>query len=403
MTPSKSIIRMAAMAVAVASALGAGGAFAQGKEPLKIGIPTALSGPYGVISPEIKRAADFAVAEINAKGGADGRKVEYRMYDTEGKPDLARKQAEKLALEGFNVLTGTISSGEGLAMGPMLERWDAIYVNTFAKSLKLTGDSCVPRLFRVNQADGHDLAVIKPWLATRKEAKWAVVGLDAAWGREIGGKFKEAATAAGKTITGENYPAFGTNDFAPFIQQIMAQNADGVFVALSGRDAITFLKQAKQFGLLDKTTLGGVSINLDGNLRAVGDVAKGIWGNINYSASLDTPDNKRFVAAWKKFYNGDEPTDLEGEHYVAYQAIFQAVERAKSVKPVDIAKVLSGGSFETVFGKVAIRAGDNQMVLPNYFGQVTDVGGKMKNVVSLTVSPDQATPALDGSCKMGKL
>lgn len=403
MTRSKSIIRMAAIAVAVSSALGAGGAFAQGKESLKIGIPTALSGPYGVISPEIKRAAEFAVAEINAKGGVDGRKVEYKMLDTEGKPDLARKQAEKLALEGYKVLTGTISSGEGLAMGAMLERWDAIYVNTFAKSLKLTGDSCVPRLFRVNQADGHDLAVIKPWLATRKEAKWAIVALDAAWGREIGGKFKEAAIAGGKQVTGENYTAFGTNDFAPFIQRIKAQKPDGVFAALSGRDAVTFLTQAKQFGLLDTVTLGGVSINLDGNLKAVGAAAKGIWGNINYSASIDTPDNKRFVAAWKKFYNGDEPTDLEGEHYVAYQALFQAVERAKSIKPVDIAKALSGGTFETVFGKATIRAADNQMILPNYFGQVADQGGKMRNIVSLTVPAEQATPALDGSCKMGKL
>lgn len=403
MTRSKSIIRMTAMAVAVGSALGAGGAFAQGKESLKIGIPTALSGPYGVISPEIKRAAEFAVAEINAKGGVDGRKVEYKMLDTEGKPDLARKQAEKLALEGYKVLTGTISSGEGLAMAPMLERWDAIYVNSFAKSLKLTGDSCVPRLFRVNQADAHDLAVIKPWLATRKEAKWAILALDAAWGREIGGKFKEAAIAGGKQVTGENYTAFGANDFAPFIQQIKDQKPDGVFVALSGRDAVTFLTQARQFGLLDSVTLGGVSINLDGNLKAVGAAAKGIWGNMNYSASLDTPDNKRFVAGWKKFYNGDEPTDLEGEHYVAYQAIFQAVERAKSIRPVDIAKALSGGTFETVFGKATIRAADNQMILPNYFGQVTDVGGKMRNIVSLTVPAEQATPALDGSCKMGKL
>ncbi len=395
--------KLAAVALAVLAAASASSVLAQNKEPLKIGVPTALSGPMGVLSSEIKRFVEFAAAEANAKGGVDGRKVEVRFLDTEGKPEVARKQAEKLALEGFNILTGTITSGEGLAMAPMLERWDAVYVSTFSKSTKLTGDSCVPRLFRVNQADPTDLAVLKPWLATRKEKKWVILGVDSAWGREIGKKFKEAALADGRQILAEHYPATGSNDFAPFIQQIKTAAPDGLFVALSGRDGVNFLTQGKQFGLQDSVFIGGVSINLDSTIKAVGTAAKGIWGNMNYSPSIDTPDNKRFVAGWKKFYNGDDPTDLEGEGYVGMQTILQAVERAHSIKPIDVAKAMRGGSFETVFGKVTIRAEDNQMVLPNYFGYVGEQGGKLKNIVSFALAADQATPPPDGSCKMGKL
>lgn len=395
--------KLAALAIAMASALGASTALAQGKEPLKIGIPTSLSGPLGNLSTEIKRYVEFAVADANARGGVDGRKVEYKILDTEGKPDLARKQAEKLALEGYNLLTGTITSGEGLAIAPMLERWDAVYVSTFSKSGKLTGDSCVPRMFRVNQADPADIAVIKPWLATRKEVKWVVLGLDSAWGREISKNFNESALAGGKQVLAQHFPATGTNDFAPFIQQIKSAAPDGLFVALSGRDGINFLNQAKQFGLQGTVLIGGVSINLDSTIKAVGDAAKGVWGNMNYSPSIDTPDNKRFVAAWRKYYNGDEPTDLEGEGYVGMQTIFQAVERAHSVKPLDVARAMSGGSFETVFGRVTIRAVDNQMVLPNYFGYVAEKDGKLKNIVALSASAEQATPPSDGTCKMGKL
>lgn len=395
--------RMATLALAMASVLGSGVAQAQGKEPLRIGVPTSLSGPLGNLSVEIKRYVEFAVAEANAKGGVDGRKVEFRMLDTEGKPDLGRKQAEKLALEGYNILTGTITSGEGLAIAPMLERWDAVYISTFSKSGKLTGDSCVPRMFRVNQADPADIAVIKPWLATRKEAKWVILGLDSAWGREISKNFREAAVSGGKTVLAEHYPATGSNDFAPFIQQIKSAAPDGLFVALSGRDGINFLNQAKQFGLQGSVFIGGVSINLDSTIKAVGDAAKGIWGNMNYSPSIDTPDNKRFVAAWRKFYNGDEPTDLEGEGYVGMQAIFSAAEQARSVKPIDIARALHGGSVETVFGRVTIRAEDHQMVLPNYFGYVGEQGGKLKNIVAFALPANQATPPSDGTCKMGKL
>nr|HMS59141.1 formyltransferase family protein [Tepidiformaceae bacterium] len=42
------------------------------------------------------------------KGGVAGHKVEIKILDTEAKPEVARKQAEKLALEGYKILTGTI-------------------------------------------------------------------------------------------------------------------------------------------------------------------------------------------------------------------------------------------------------------------------------------------------------
>lgn len=405
MTTKTRILSVLATSTTLTLACGvlAPSAHAQSKETIKIGVPTALSGPYGVLAAEVKRSVDFAAEQANAKGGIDGRKVEVRYVDSEAKPDVARKQAEKLALDGFNILTGTISSGEGLAMGPMLDRWDAIYVSTFSKSTKLTGDSCQSRLFRVNQSDPFDIAVVKPWIGARKEKKWMSLGADNAWGRDAGKSFREMATANGKEVVADVYSALGTSDYAPFIQQMKAAAPDGIFVALSGRDAINFVNQAKQFGLLDNVVVAGISLNLDSVIKAVGPAIKGVWGNMNYSATIDTPQNKEFVAAWRKMYNGDEPTDLEGENYVGMQVILQAIEQAKSSKPADVAKVLSGGTFDTVFGKATIRAEDHQMVLPNYFGQVAEKDGKLRNVVSLTMSPSEATPPVDPACKMPKL
>lgn len=390
----------AATAVAAASALAAAGAFAQ--EALKIGVPTAMSGPYAPLGNEVKRAIEFAANEVNAKGGVGGRKVEFKLLDTEAKPDLARKQSERLALEGYKILTGIIASGEALAIGPMLERWDALYVSTINKSDKLTGDSCVPRMFRVNRQDAQDAAAVKPWLGTRKEGKWAIIAADMAWGRDSGHSFTEAAKANGKSVVAEHYSAFGTNDYAPFINQIKASGAEGLWVALAGRDAINFATQAKQFGLLDSIFTAGVSFVTDGNVKTLGDASKGIWGIINYSSTLDTPDNKRFVAAWKKAYANDTPTNFEGETYLGLQVIFQAVEKARSVKPVDVAKALRGGSFDTVLGKMTIRAADHQLVAPNYFGYVGQQDGALRPIITSAIGVADM-PAPTGSCKMGPL
>src|SRR5574337_1005018 len=313
-------------------------------EALKIGVPTSLTGPYAQLGEEVKRAVEFAVNEANAAGGVDGRKVEVRFLDTEAKPDLARQQAEKLALEGYNIMTATIASNEVLAIGPMLARWNALYVATVTKGNDITGKQCQERLFRVNRPDYSDAAVIQPWLATRSEAKWAIVAADYAWGRNSGESFRKAAAATGKTVVSENYPALGSNDYAAFIQKVLDSGAQGMWVALAGRDAITFARQAKQFGLLDKVTTAGISFTTDGTVKVLGDIVKGVSTVINYSATLDTPANRKFVADWAKAYPGDSPT--------------------------------------------------------NFCGVVEEAGGKLRPVIKMTVPAQVATPGPDENCKL---
>lgn len=403
MTLTRIQAALAAVSVAAAAAFAAAPAQAQNKEPLRIGVPTALSGAYAVLGAEARRAVEFAAAEANARGGVAGRKVDIKVLDTEAKPDVARKQAERLALDGYRILVGTIASGEGLAMAPMLERWDALYVATINKSNKLTGDGCVARMFRLNHSDAQDAAVVKPWLASRKEAKWAIIGVDMAWGRDVGKSFSEAVKANNKQVVAEHYPALGTNDYAPFIQQIKNSGADGLWVALAGRDAINFATQAKQFGLLDGMFTAGVSFVTDGTVKALGDTSKGIWGIINYSSTLDTPANRQFVEAWRKHFNGDEPTNFEGETYLGMQVIFQAVERANSVKPLDVARVMRGGTFDTILGRLTIRPQDHQLALPNYIGYIGERGGRLRPIIASTIATEQANPAPSADCRIGAL
>lgn len=392
--------KRALLAVGATLALSCAMVHAQSKDAVRIGVPTALTGPYADLGDQAKRAITFAMDEANAVGGVDGRKVEAKFLDTQAKADLARQQGEKLALEGYKLLMGSIASGEALAMAPMLERWDALYISSINKANEITGSSCSPRMFRVNRLDASDAAVVKPWLETRKEGKWAVVAADTAWGRNSGGSFTAAAKANSREVVSEAYPPFGTNDFAPYIQAVANSGATGMWVALAGRDAINFATQAKQFGLLDKVFTAGVSFVTDNTVKTLGEASKGIWGVINYSSTLDTPANKKFVADWTKKYPGTVPSNFEGETYVAMQVLMQAVQKAKSVKPADVSKAMSGGSFTTILGQQTLRKEDHQLIGPNYFGYVGVSGGSLKPIISTSTPSNVATPAPDGSCKM---
>jgi len=80
------------------------------------------------------------------------------------------------------------------------------------------------------------------------------------------------------------------------------------------------------------------------------------------------------------------------------QVIFQSVAAAKSVKPADVAKAMSGRTFDTIMGKLVVRAEDHQLLKPNYFGVVETVDGQLRPVIKTTVSAKDVAPAV--TCKM---
>ena len=385
--------------VAIATGL-VGSQAALANDPLRIGIPTSLTGPYVELGAEAKRGAEFAANEANAKGGVDGRKVELEYADTEGNPDAGRRAAEKLVRSGYRLLTGTISSAVGLAIGGQMEKWDALYISSINKSDRLTGEACNARVFRANHSDSMDMALIGPWLKSRPEREWGVMAADYAWGHDSADAFTASAIAAGKTIKIRLFAPLGTKDYAPYIQQIKDAGVGALWVAESGRDAVNFGIQAKQFKLFDSVFAVSQSFAVPSTIKGMGDLADGVWGIINYTSTLNTPGNKAFVAELVKVY-GKEPGNFEAETYVAMKALFAAVEKAHSVEPDAVAKALSDISFDVPFyGNVTMRAADHQLMLPNYIGRVARVDGELKPVVEVTVDAAHAIAPPSPACKM---
>lgn len=396
MTESK-LTRRALAAAALLCALPPA-ALAQSRDPVRIGLVSSRSGVFAQQGEEVIRAVQFAVEEANAKGGVDGRKVEVQLADDEGTPDAGRKAAEKLARDGYNLLIGAIPSSISLALGPNLERWDAAYFVVASKSDKITGDSCKPRMFRTNHSDAMDIAMIGEWAKGFKEKSYATLAADYVWGRDSAESFAKAVKAQGREVRLQLYPAMGTKDFSPFIAQLKEANVEAVWVAEIGRDAIAFVKQAQEFGLLPKVKIVGHSLLQNFMIDATGKVLDGTPGNITYGPDLDNPRNKAFVAAWKAKFNR-LPTDNEGLAYNGTQVIFDGVKLAKSARPGDVARALPGQTLETIYGPALLRAADNQLVIPNLVGRAKVVDGVLRPVIEQQF-PAALMPPASPLCKL---
>ena len=388
--------RRAAAALALCAALPLAAWAA--KDPVKIGIVSSKSGVFSQQGEEVIRAVQFAIEEANTRGGVDGRKVEFLLADDEGTPDAGRRVAEKLARDGYNLLIGAIPSSISLALASNMDRWDAAYFVVASKSDKITGDSCKARVFRTNHSDAMDIAMIGEWVKGFKEQTYATLAADYVWGRDSAESFAKAVKAQGKDVKLQLYAPMGTKDFSPFIAQLKEANVEAIWVAEVGRDAIAFVKQAQEFGLIPKVKLIGHSLLQNFMIEATGKALEGTPGNVTYGPELDTPTNKAFVAAWKAKFNR-LPTDNEGIAYNGAQVIFEGVRKAGSVKPAEVSKALRGAQIETIYGKVVMRAEDNQLVLPNIVGRAKAVDGVVRPVIEQTF-PASLTPSPSPLCKL---
>ena len=110
---------------ALAGGIGASlsGAYLQpawAQNPIKIGLPTVLSGGNAQYGIQAKRACELFGKEINAKGGILGRPVEFIYEDTGSDPATAVRKAQKLVeKDGVKFLTGTVLSSEALAVSAL--------------------------------------------------------------------------------------------------------------------------------------------------------------------------------------------------------------------------------------------------------------------------------------------
>lgn len=396
MLTSKLTRRAVALAAVIAAVPAI--ALAQAKDPVRVGLMSSKSGVFAQQGEEVIRGVQFAIDEANAKGGVDGRKVEVQVADDEGTPEAGRRVAEKLARDGHNLLIGAIPSTIALALGPNLERWDAAYFVVASKSDKITGDSCRARMIRTNHSDAMDIAMIGEWAKGFKEKTFATLAADYVWGRDSAESFAKAVKAQGKDVKVQLYAPLGTKDFSPYIAQLKEAKVEAIWVAETGRDAIAFVKQAQEFGLIPQTKLIGHSLLQNFMMDATGRALEGTPGNVTYSPDIDNARNKAFVAAFKAKFNR-LPTDNEGLGYNGTQVIFEGVKLAKSAKPGDVTKALSGKTVETLFGPSLVRAADNQMVLANYVGRAKMVDGQLRAPVE-QVFAASLTPPAPAACKL---
>ncbi|MEN0120942.1 MAG: urea ABC transporter substrate-binding protein [Pseudomonadota bacterium] len=284
----------------------------------------------------------LAIEQINAMGGILGRKIKIVQEDGASDwPTFAEKARKLLVSDKVATVFGCWTSASRKAVLPVFEKENGLlYYPTFYEGLEQSKN-----VFYTGQEATQQILSSLDWLAKEKKAKsFYLIGSDYIWPRtsnKIARKHIENVLKG--EVVGEEYYPLGHTQFGSLINKIKLRKPDVVFAVVVGGSNVSFYKQLKAAGVTaDKQKLLTISVTEDELLGIGGENAEGFWSCMKYFQSLDNPNNKKFVEAFKAKYGANAVIgDVTQAAYLGPWLWKMAVEKAGSF---DVDKVVAASA-----------------------------------------------------------
>jgi branched-chain amino acid transport system substrate-binding protein len=364
---------------------------------VKIGMITTLSTKAGYLGEDIRDGFKLAIAMENGKLG--GIPVELLVDDDGRKPEKGRQIAERfIKKDKAKILTGIVFSNVAMAVVPKVVRQGIFYVSPNAGPSRLAGKGCDPNYFNVAWQNDNLSEVVGQYVKNKGFKNVYLLAPNYPAGKDALAGFKRFYK--GK-VAGEVYTTLGQSDYAAELATLRAAKPDAVFFFLPGGMGINFLKQYAQAGLKDSIPVFGPAFSFDERiLKAVGEAAVGVVNGSQWSVDLDTPANKKFVAAFTKMY-GRTPTLYASQGYDDALLIGSALKAVGGdmSRTDEFRAALAGAKFVSVRGK--FRFGANHHPIQDIYVRkvVKDEQGRVTNRILEKVFTDHQDAYASG-CTM---
>ncbi|MCY9667880.1 urea ABC transporter substrate-binding protein [Paenibacillus alginolyticus] len=347
-------------------------------ETVPVGILHSLTGTMSISEVSVRDAELMAIDEINAAGGLLGKKIKPVIEDGASDwPTFAEKTKKLLQKDSVVTIFGCWTSASRKAVLPVVEQNKGL----LWYPVQYEGVESSPNIFYIGATTNQQIIPSVTWLLQNKGKKFYLLGSDYVFPRTANKIIKEQLKAEGGSLVAEEYTPLGHTDYNTIISKIKKEKPDVIFNTLNGDSNVAFFKQLKDAGISSKDlTTMSVSI-AEEEVRGIGaSVLDGHYTAWNYYQTTDTPENKKFVEAYKAKYGKDRVTDDPIE--AGYTAVYlwaAAVKKAGSFEVEKVKAAAKGIEFNAPEGKVVID-GENQHISKTArIGQIT-ADGQIKEI-----------------------
>ena len=291
----------------------AGTALAQTKAPFTFGVALPTTGSAAPFGLDQVQGLEWAVADINAKGGANGRRLNAVVLDTQARPQTGLDVVTRLISVEKAPLVITAFSAVVAAVAPIVNRGNVLTFVIGANSPRIaTMGDYVYTTYPLADVDVTLLA--KYAREELKKSNAAVLYLNDESGVYGARVFRENfEKLGGKIIANESYEPNST-DYTGAILKIRTANPEIVHLQGNAGDSPQAIAQLRQLGVKVPITSYTAAYNPQ-MVKQLGAQADGLIVASMAPGVTDLPAVAAYVERWKK-EKGREPNNVPVTQYM---------------------------------------------------------------------------------------
>jgi branched-chain amino acid transport system substrate-binding protein len=294
---------------------------------VKIGLIADKVGPAKPYSEPVAAGAEFAVKELNARGGVLGRPLEMLIEDDQGRPEVSATLARKLVDNGVVFILSA-------SLTPATQQVQNVTLET--KTPQLTpsnsGDTLTtqiqnPYFWQTGPLGSSQIATLLAYASDKHYKKVALVGDNSELSQQTARSFKAGLEKSGMQVVAEEVVPRGATTAEAQMQKVRAANPEAIFLTgLLTPENTLILRAYRQLGVK-----GALLGNFNFSVPQIAVVAKGLLDGLAYVDAVDPgkPEFKQFAESFKK-QTGKEPTNLYAYGYDGVMLVADAIRRAGS-------------------------------------------------------------------------
>ena len=396
---------LAALTLAGLAALPGQAAAQPAAGPIKIGILHSLSGTMAISETTLKDVMLMLIDEQNKKGGVLGRKLEAVVVDPASNwPLFAEKARELITVDKVSVVFGCWTSVSRKSVLPVFEETG----NILFYPVQYEGEESSKNVFYTGAAPNQQaIPAVDYLMSEEKVQRWVLAGTDYVYPRTTN-KILEAYLKL-KGVKQEdimiNYTPFGHSDWQTIVSDIKKFGSAGkktaVVSTINGDANVPFYKELGNQGI-KATDIPVIAFSV-GEEELAGIDTKPLLGHLaawNYFESVDSPDNKAFIARWQAFTKNPKrvTNDPMEAAYIGFSMWVKGVEKAGTFEPAKVIDAMIGVSVPNLSGGFSAMMPNHHITKPVLIGEIQ--GNGQFNIVSQTpglIVAEAWSPYLEGS------
>jgi branched-chain amino acid transport system substrate-binding protein len=364
---------------------------AQSRDPIRIACLNTFTRAAAIYGEATLKGLNLYFDEVGWQ--IAGRKIEIIKEDDEFNPQVAFQKIRKFVeSDRVQVLCGPLGSHVAMAMVDYMTTSGVPWLVTGAGATALTGKR-IPHMYRVTLTNWQVAFPMGSWLCKNVAKEVVIMASDFLAGHDVADAFKDSFVKAGGKVLKEFYPPVNTNDFSAYLSEIRSLNPPAIYTFYAGIDAARFVKQAQQYGL--KSVMAGFQSVYDNEtFPGQGRAAIGALSSSIYSDLLDTPENKKFIDAYRNRYK-EIPGIFAESGYTTARIIDEATKAVGGdiEKRAEFAAAVGRLKMMTPRGPVRFDPVTHQAIQNVYIRKVIELDGELRNQVIDTVPEVGDNPA----------